>query len=581
MDKVDLLFHKLETFCKGYISTKIQSDCSNAFESLKSQHSNNLRKFSSISYLLSTSHRVKRGLLDAGGSILKTFFGTLDADDAIKYTDAINQVQSDEKKLAHLMKDNIHVLKSTISNFNNSMNKINSNEYLLNRNFQILNQTILQLTNSSDKLQIKTALNSLINEIESIIMSLSFDIDDVNNAILFSKANILHPTVLSPYQLFNELEQNKNSMPKHCDLPIFLSLNTIHDIIDISSIISFYYLNKLVIVLRIPLVIAQVYELFHVIPAPTAYDSTKPDTFALIAPNKPFVAITNDRMFYAVLDDVDKCKVIPNQCYVCELNNVFSTIANPTCETVLLTEIVDKLPNSCNVKVIRGNIDYFQKLQNNRWLYVQSEPGKGHFSCNRDLNKYEEILFGTGIMSLPKDCKAFFRTLQFTAKEAIESNVTVQISNFNLIQDDCCDVNKINKTLNRLPFVKLTNINDHNSLLQASYHLDDFEKELNKLESEPSHLERYSFHYLSATYIITTLILLCLLFKVRKLLCKPKGSNCCIQIFNQCNNRKKHKTEDHSAINNYLQQKPKGSSSDTSDEEVLAHPMPLKRNIIV
>lgn len=582
LDKVEALLNRLETYCKSHSSSKVQQDCFNAFISLRNQHANNLKKFSSISYLIShsKSNRVKRGLFDAGGNLLKTFFGTLDSDDSVKFTDAINQVQSDEKVLTKLMKDNIHIVKTTITNFNTTISKINYNEKLLNNNFKILNETLNYLTNSNDKLEFKAKLNSLLNEIESVVLSLSFDIDDINNIILFSKANILHPTVLSPYQLFSELEQNKHLLPKHCELPLSLTINNIHDLIDISNILSFYYANKLVMVLKIPLVIPQIYDLYRTVSIPAAYDISKPDTFVLVAPNKQYLAITNDRMFYSLIESVEKCKVISNQCYVCELTSVFSTIANPTCETTLMTEVVHKLPSLCQVRLVQGHIDVFQKLTNSRWIFVQSEPGKGHFSCENDHNKYDEILLGTGIMFLPQGCKAFYKALQFTASQTLETNVSSLISNFNLIEDDCCEKERLNKTLSRLPFAKLPSINDFGQLLQASIHLDDFENELNKLNLEPTHLEKYSAHYISLTYIVSILISLFILYRARKFICNKGTSEYCIQIFNQCHNRNSKEYLSRKKTVSVKSSRPENSDDETVVASTTSLPTPTKRNFV-
>ncbi|KAJ8720998.1 hypothetical protein PYW08_006463 [Mythimna loreyi] len=152
----------------------------------------------------------------------------------------------------------------------------------------------------------------LLNSLESITIALSFDIDDVNNAILFSKLNILHPTVLSPYQLYQELDLHRDKLPKHCELPTSLSLENIHVVIDISDLICYYHHNKIIINTKIPLVLPQTYNLYHNVPLPAPYDVTKPDTYILIAPSKPYVATTTtiDRMFYSLLESVDKCQVI-------------------------------------------------------------------------------------------------------------------------------------------------------------------------------------------------------------------------------------------------------------------------------
>lgn len=580
LDKVDFLLEKVTLVCNGFTSTKVQTDCLNSLSALRNLHVSNIKKFSSISYLISnenTTHkRVKRGFMDFGGSVLKTFFGTLDSDDALKFTDAINQVQSDEKVLSTLMKDNIHVIKSSIGSFNNTISKVEDNEKKLLLNLQVIQKSMDYITNTNDKLEIKSYLSSLITSLESIIMSLSFDIDDINNAILFAKLNILHPTVLSPHQLYSELDNNRNNLPRHNDLPTSLSLQNVHDIIDISNLVCYYHFNRIIIIIKIPLVIHQSYNLYKVIPLPTPYDTNKPNTYALIQPSSLYVAITPDRMLYSPIVDIDKCKLISNKCYVCELTSVYSTLANPTCETILLSDVVIKLPKICDVRILHGSIDVFHKLNNNQWLFVQSDPGKCHVSCNNDMENSETILFGTGILSLPKNCKAFYKTLQLTSTSdfTINSTAVNTLSNFNIIIDDCCEINKINKTLEMLPFKKLDNLNNMDSLMAASISLDELEKQLNKLDN-PSHLDRYGFHYLSTTYVLAACILIYLLFKnklLRKKFCKKSESkshestSCCIQIFNQCSNK------DYSSRNNV--------PVVITKEEHNTTPIPLKRNII-
>ncbi|KAF9797658.1 hypothetical protein SFRURICE_017853 [Spodoptera frugiperda] len=157
LDKVEFLFEKLNVFCNSLTSSKIQTDCINSLSALKNRHILNVSKFSSISYLLvdeKPSRRPKRGLMDIGGTLLKTIFGTLDSDDAVKFSKAIEEVQTDEKRLAHLMKDNIHVIKSTISYFNNTISKVNENENHILRNMETIHKILETVVNSNDKLEI-------------------------------------------------------------------------------------------------------------------------------------------------------------------------------------------------------------------------------------------------------------------------------------------------------------------------------------------------------------------------------------------------------------------------------------------
>lgn len=581
LDKVEFLFQKLDVFCNSFTSSKIQSDCSNSLSALKNQHFTNVNKFSSISYLLDNdSHhkRVKRGILDLGGSLLKTIFGTLDAEDGVKYSKAINNVQTDEKHLANLMKDNIHVIQSTISSFNNSMSKVDRNEKYLLENMQTIHKILDTVSNSNDKLENKSQTNSLFNSLEAIILALSFDIDDINNAILFAKLNVLHPTVLSPHQLYNELDKYRNKLPSHYDLPVSLTLQNIQEITDISKLVCYYHKNKIIFILKIPLVLPQTYNLYNIIPLPVPYDVLKPDTYILIEPSTSYVAITADRMFYSLIKDIDKCNLISEKCYVCVLSNMFSVIANPTCETTLLSEAISKLPDTCVTKVIHGSIDVFYKLNFNRWIFVQSEPGKCHITCDKGDVNSDVILFGTGILTLPKDCKAFYKTLQFTAVgETPLGNITNVVSNFNILLDDCCEHSKINKSLPKLPYSRLKNIDNIDSLLHASIHLQSMEDELNKIEN-PSHLDTYGVHYMSLSFISSAAFLLYLLYRCRKKICCTQ-SPCCIKIYNQCHNSTKA-SQPNSITLYHTDKNLRNDESEESDEPTVIAPTPTKRNLV-
>ncbi|VVD03649.1 unnamed protein product, partial [Leptidea sinapis] len=46
--------------------------------------------------------------------------------------------------------------------------------------------------------------------------------------ILFIKSNTLHPSVLTPKQLYNDLLNVYKNIPKYRDLPINLDLSNIH-----------------------------------------------------------------------------------------------------------------------------------------------------------------------------------------------------------------------------------------------------------------------------------------------------------------------------------------------------------------
>ncbi|KAL0893196.1 hypothetical protein ABMA27_014810 [Loxostege sticticalis] len=500
----------------------------------------NYIKLNSLSHIISTdssNSRFKRSL-EFGGEILKFFFGTLDADDARKYDAAIEASQKSETELFHLIKDNIHIVKSTINSFNSTISRLSKNEFRLNNQIDKLNEILSQSAKNNNELLLISKINNLVNIIEGSSLTISYFLESVLNAILFSKANILHPSVITPTNLLNELSKHNHLINKRLDFPVPLNIETIHTIIDVSTLTSYYYNKRIVFIIQVPLISSIKYSVYKLIPLPTPPDQNNPNTFALIHPTKSYLAITDDRLNYALLDDLRDCSKISNDHYICPLLTIYSTNSNPSCETKLLTEVVMSLPNECNSNLLHGQIDIWQKLHGNEWIFVQSRTNKLTIKCNNDIKDY--AILGTGLLKLSNDCIGYSKTLQFIPSTMSTFTFTNQfIIDFDITKDDCCKREILNKTIPLLSPLSLSNI-DLDSLKHASHHLDGLENELNNFQSE-SHFIKYGSYYSGFTYFLITCIFLYLSYKLYNCICKRNkhnASSCCIQIFNQCHNEK-------------------------------------------
>ncbi|XP_064075420.1 uncharacterized protein LOC135194201 [Vanessa tameamea] len=435
--------------------------------------------------------------LEFGGEILKFFFGTLDAEDARNYDAAIDACEKNEHELFRLIKDNIHIVKSSINSFNATITKLNQNEIKLNSQINRLNEILSFVTKNNDKIFLLTKLNNLVNIIEGSLLTISNFLDIIINAILFSKANILHPSILSPSKLYNELSFRSNSINNKLDFPVPLRLDNIHTIIDVSKLISYYYNNKIIFILQIPLIHPIKYIVYKIIPLPTPHDKTNPNTFALITPSKTYIALTDDRLHYTLYDNLQQCSHVNNEHMICPLGSVYSSITNPSCETKLLTEVNLSLPSECNSKLLYGDVDIWQKLNNNEWIFVQSKPNKLTVQCdNSDMKSYPII--GTGILRLTENCIAFSKTIRLEPSVSTSLVFTDQLKvDFDIIQDDCCKKDILNKSIPLLSPISLSNIN-LDSLKYSYNQLENLENELNRINNE-SHFVKYSSYYSSLT----------------------------------------------------------------------------------
>ncbi|KAL0860203.1 hypothetical protein ABMA27_010510 [Loxostege sticticalis] len=254
-------------------------------------------------------------------------------------------------------------------------------------------------------------------------MILNFNLKDLIDAILCGKQNVVHPSILNPTRLFQELNSNSNIAARNLPLP--LSLDNVHILLDIADILSFISNNKLVFNVRIPLTLLADYKLYHIYALPTPHVIQHPNSFAMINPTAKYLSMPEDKLTYSLLGNISECKVLKNNYYLCKLGSVHSLVSNPICEVTILTE--------------------YQKLNNNRWIYVLSDISKLSVNCNDQIVDYD--LIGTGILKLQKGCKAYHKLLQFIATNEYQSNIYLPSLNFNIIEDDCCSKKTINNSL--------------------------------------------------------------------------------------------------------------------------------------
>lgn len=501
---------------------KYNTGCHDILEPLTIRYNSVEKQFSSLSHLI--ENRAKRGAWFGGiGTVFKHIFGVLDEDDALRYDDAINSVQSDTRNLASLVKQNILVTTSTISAYNNSLHKLKTNEDRLNLAIDNLSTIVKNISTISNDLLSSIHFISIFNNIETALLALSFQIEDIVNSILFSNVHILHPSILTPQQLYRELADNYRHFPNNLELAVSLQLNSIHSILNVSTIVSYYLNHKIIFVLRIPLVTPVEFYLYHSIPLPVPHNLEKPDSFSLVVPSARYIAITKDKSHYASIDNLSECKNVDIQNHICKIVNVFPTSANPCCESEILSKVLTILPVQCKTEFLHGNLDIWKSLINNRWIFVQSLPTKLSIDCyNTELK--EENIIGTGIVRIPTHCSAYCKSTKLYTNDNVFniSSPVISYSKFNIVNDSCCNINKFRESINDAPPIALQNLDLENIDFNYNTVTKSLVKNLNKIIDEP-HIIKYGAHYSVLSIMIILLIIIVIIFKLYTKLYKSKG----------------------------------------------------------
>ena len=502
-------------------------ECLKMHQPLLVRYNDIIRDFESISHLI--EFRSKRSAWISGvGTVFKHLFGTMDENDAIQYSKAIETIENDQTQLAKLVKENILVTTSSLSSAKETLNKFNANEQQLNYAIDALSRSQHNLSLLSDNLYLKSKINEILNTIESTLLALSFKLEDVINGIMFSKTNILYPSIITPKQLFNELVENYRFIADYHQFPVSISLENIYIIMNVSEMAAYYYNNKIIFVLKLPLVNTKIYNLYHNIPYPVSVIN---NTYTTIIPSIKYLAITRDRSYYCRLDNLSSCKLLNKFDYICTIPNVYSSLTTPICESEIFSKVLKYVPLNCKTKFLQGHLEIWQPLSNNKWIYVITNPSKISIDCESS-NIKELIISGTGILNLPIDCIAYYKDSRLIPKNTKVINLRPIITNFNLLNDSCCNSEKLLKSKSYIHTYNLTNINLDSISSQHNVDINHIITELDGLIKKP-HIVLYGQYYSYTTIIICIIIIIIVLIFGYKYFVK---SGKCRNIFNKNKN---------------------------------------------
>lgn len=475
--------------------------CLNTLQPLTSLYDDILRDYDSISHMLST--RNKRSAWFAGiGTVMKKLFGTMDEDDYEKYSDAIQSLHANDKKLAHLIKRNIFISESAILNFNKTLQIILNNEVRLN---EVTNNLFKNVSLVTNELLFRNKLSEVLNVLHASLLTISFKLEDIVNSIMFANSNALHPSVATPTQLCADIEGSLRHLPKYKEFPVSLSVKNINVLLKVSELAAYNSVNSIIFVLRIPLVYHIEYDLYKIIPVPIPHNVSSSNSYALIVPTVNYVALSKDKSTYCTLNDLNSCKSLYNGNLACDISNILSVNSNPICEVEFMIKIIKSLPPQCETKFIYGNIDIWQNLGHNNWIFVQTRPTKLTLECNSQ-NK-EITISGTGILSLEPQCVAFCRNVKLLAMLNLEVNIPHIQSDFNLIDDTCCNLSTFKKFNVNTSAVTISNIN-LDQLKNLKGQTDLISTELDNFINDNSNIfkNHISFPILNIIFIISFFI---------------------------------------------------------------------------
>lgn len=389
--------------------------------------SNKLEKVSDQLKTFETN-RVKRGLIDGLGSVIKSISGNLDYKDALHYDRVIKTLQDNEEKLVNEYNSHISLTKEWMSEHSLILKNITDNQSKIQ---QVLNLIMDSEANRETELIKYAHLAQLLLILGDNVEDLSEELIKIENFVAFAHISNAHHSMLSLNALKSMIDKIRIIYGK--DEVIDLAIREYYDVIKLGS---YYSANRIVIVYKVPIASPYTYNLYKLSIVPNKNHS-------VLIPPSPFIAIHRNDFVYIEAECPKS-----NAWYLCEMKINFRPRDQADCIHTLIT--TQRLDETCQPTSVVLDKEALEQLDDKHYVIAFPKLTKIQTSCGKTAYT---TLQGSYLATIPTGC--YLQTQEFTIFNSNDRTKGTAIKITNLPQDE-------SKPASLKPTVKLNSINLEN-----------------------------------------------------------------------------------------------------------------------
>lgn len=244
---------------------------------------------------------------------------------------------------------------------NTTATAIETTLHKLDINFERLDEALRKFDDSDHQTQIL----SIAIQFLQLQQQVELQITELQNAVLFARRNVIHPSVMTPSRLSEFM--SSGSWPSVIRFPPDDS-ESMARYLDICAISTHFEGHQLVFTISIPQILATRYDVYSLLEFPKA---TQDNKFTFIKPTDNFLLINITSSKYAYLHSLDSCTAVNNTLWICP-SLLIQTNLDYNCETSILAE----RPPRCTIQQFNGIPDIWYPLDDNRWAFVQPKDSQ-------------------------------------------------------------------------------------------------------------------------------------------------------------------------------------------------------------
>lgn len=392
--------------------------------------------------------RIKRGLIDPLGSLIKVITGNLDHEDAIRYENLMSNIKTREEAISN----KVTIISEMMDHIINSSKIINDNTKLFNDRINKLEQLAKQKADESLLLYTTNIFHLFINNFRSISNKLS----DVETSLALSKASVLHKAIINSTEMLSLLKEISN----YGNLMYSVSSKNLMNLEETFNVKTYLKDNHIKFIIDVPLVESVSFTYYKLYPLPMFQQST--NQTLIIIPDYPFL-LQNETSYRHITKG---CREITAQEYLCSDNNIAPYISESCIEQLLQYK---QHLTKCHAQRVEIEDITIQKIEENRYILYLRHKKILTQSCGDDVTR--EQLRGTYILTTDTPCDISIQGLFIKGnrfRELGKSQDGLPIINLPLLPDQAVFETEVLK----LKSNNLDDVQHLNYLLQKSVKSD-------------------------------------------------------------------------------------------------------------
>lgn len=461
----------------------VRHTCKNILQVIERQNIKTSTLLTQLRTVFKVTHR-RRGLVNVIGTISKTLFGTMDAEDEKIIYEQINLLKDNDKALKHAVKNQLKVLNATIAHIDGLEKILTYNENRIMSTTRRMDKQLAHLTLQEDMNEHLLVLSAIINE-------LIRDIENSIDYLMYAQDNKILTRLFPVEKVITALKETATHLTDGLHFPFQIHTDNWRNIEKYVTLTAFHDEPQIYTILRIPVVNFPTYKIIKAISFPARENN---NVLSFIKIEHPLLAINTENRQYKVMQQSELDKCIKNvNTYTCEQN--FATYYSDThapCEVQVYIQMPGQLTHCEKQQIASSTTVWIALSEENAWLYSTPKPQEASITCK--TNAEEKIVLNTtGKIVLRENCKLKTPHVILSTRKPIETKyIQTYLPEYNLTLEN--KNKKYISEIKRKQEILKPIIKDPVELTKLSLSVKEIDEALNE--------EEYTFHNPKVVYPI-------------------------------------------------------------------------------